>query len=277
MDIDRIKSYRDILTYQLNQFKNVASYRTKLATKLGFHPSHLSHVMRGTSHLTYEQGMALCLEWKFTENVTDLFLNLVSYARSGTEPLKEYYAKKISEARKKLCAIAIPRADQTTGDIELDLKQSLTFASHWRYATTLALLNLSPISDLQSAAVRLKLDTEDLSATLKDLLSMGLVRKDEDCGWIGLNRKYTFPNDWTVSELFHKTLRQRSSIARNFDGTYSPLRFTRQGSCSIKDSLKIRHIFTEAVVEAGAIMINSNPSNNKDSHIVTLCIDLFRI
>ncbi|RYZ91507.1 MAG: DUF4423 domain-containing protein [Proteobacteria bacterium] len=277
MDIDRMSSYHDILRYQFEQFKGVKGYRTLLANKLGFHPSHLSHVLSGSAHLSHEQGMALALEWKFKDLVTNLFLNLISLARSETDTLKKFYAEKVELDRKSLEAVAMPKDDRHLADIELDFKQSFIFLSHWRYAAIIAHLEFGPMKDLSQIAFRLGLNEDDVSTTLQDLREMGLVELSEDVGWNKLEVKYNVLKDKRIVEIFNRSMREKGGLAQDFGGKFTPIRIAQVATCNSVDTLEIRRKLTEVVIEIIEIMTKSEKIEDDGPHVVSFCLDLFRI
>ncbi|RYZ91508.1 MAG: DUF4423 domain-containing protein [Proteobacteria bacterium] len=278
MDVDKIESYLDIVRYQLDQYKNIKSYRIQLATNLGFHTSHISHVLGGKAHLTHEQGMALALEWKFKESYTSLFLNLISLARSESDALKNFYKNKVEADKRNLSAgVITENINHRKEVIELNFEQSFTFFSHWRYPATLAHLEIAPIVDLRDTAHQLRLNENDLVLALSALRDMGLIDKDENVGWVRLNKTYLTTNDKKLSEMFNQTIRQRGADSTDFGGTFTPIRITQIATGSRKDFLEVRRMLTEAVVMAMNIMAESETSEAMDPQVVAFCLDFFRI
>src|SRR5689334_17794455 len=77
----------------------VKGQRLKLAQHLKVNPSYVSQVLNGHQDFTPEQAMATSRFLSHTEAEAKYFLNLVLFARAGTDELRKYYRQELTKQR----------------------------------------------------------------------------------------------------------------------------------------------------------------------------------
>ena len=78
-----------------------AGYKTALAAAAGFHPSFLSHVMKGKAQLAAEHAVGIARFWNLTDDETEYFVELANYARATQSVMKEYLRGRLEKIRKR--------------------------------------------------------------------------------------------------------------------------------------------------------------------------------
>lgn len=240
--------------------------KAKLADASGCQRSYFSQVLSGKAHLSHEQAYLLCSHWGFSDQETDYFLNLVSYAKAGSKKLKSYFHARIKNAQVDQNNIVNRIKEEKVIPEE---SASLLYSS-WQNMAVLILISIEKYQDLESIANRLQISFEITEQTLKLLLQLGLVYRSGN-KWLPCKHTIHLPKSSPYNSLNHSHWRTKA-ISDSHLTNKNSIHYTSVCTLSLRDSQELsRHCF-ELIDKSREII---SPSNEEE--LFCLNLDWFQV
>jgi uncharacterized protein (TIGR02147 family) len=205
--IFELKSYREVLTHQLNKEGTRRGYRSLLARAAGCQPAYLSQVLAGSVQLTPEQASGLCDLWQFLEFESDYFLTLVHLGRSGQQGLTQRLERKLQRLKEE-------HAEQRTVSLlaenqKYDREKALLYYLDWVPSAVHLCLMIPGFNHPSAIARRLKIDDGIALLTLQALEALGIVHRDES-RWILTSKTLHAADESLFAPHHHRNWREKA-------------------------------------------------------------------
>jgi uncharacterized protein (TIGR02147 family) len=241
--------------------------RARLAEFIGCHLAYLSQVLNGSAHLSLEQAEGCNRFFTHTKVESLYFLNLVHYARAGTENLKKIYHDLLKESAD----------EQKLVKNRLDLKKTLSpekqaiYYSAWDYLAIHTATVMPHLQTKNALSEALGISEERVAEVLEYLVSVGLVSQNKGKYEIA---EYGFHLGTGSPFLVKHHTNWRVQSLRSLDNIKpEDLHYTSVISCNNKDVPAIRETLLKAISEIRSIV---KESKNED-RLMSYCLDLFPI
>lgn len=265
MSLFRFENYREVLASKISENKRQKGCKALLATAMGVHSSHVSHVLTGTNHLNSEQGAALCEFWKLDANEADYFLTLIENDRASTSALRDRLRNRLEEIRHR--RTALPRLPVDFGPISVEA--SLRFFSKWYLPVIHSALSIPSHRTIKSLAVNLHLSEDLVESSLKWLEEKHMVKHEND-QWHPVAFGLT-TDSREFQALYHQEIRKRASedLAQGpSDSTHYTM------LCAIPPDLYVE--FRSELAKLTKTM-EQNAMAAEKRELIAVCVDLFKI
>lgn len=212
-----------------------------MAKHMRVHTTLLSHVFRGTKHLTAEQGCALASFLGLAELDTDYLLALIESGRAGTVELKQAIARRLTQLRERRAQLE----HRIPGARTLSREERATFYSQWYYSAVRLASSLPGLGDASAIAERLRLPTDLVRDALEFLLASNLIEQSEG-GFELVARRTHLGASSPLAATHHRNWR---TIAMNRYERMSSrdFAFTAPVTLSHKDASHVRELLVDAV------------------------------
>jgi len=158
----------------------------KIAKHLGVHTTMVSHIFKGDSNLSVEQGLALVSYFGLNRLETDYFIALIQVERAADQNSKGYFLGHLKGIKTKATSLQ-ERLEQTT---ELSEKNQAIFYSHWYYSAIRLLTALPGFQSPETIAESLGLPIGQVRSVIDFLLKTGLCLEIKGKVSIGKTRTY---------------------------------------------------------------------------------------
>ena len=145
--------------------------KSKIAEAIHCHGAYLSQVLNGNAHLSLEQADLMNRYLGHNTEESDYLLLLVSYARAGTQSLRQYYKKKMDQVTDARTVLQNRLEFKKT----LPLENQIIYYSSWHYAAVHLLLSIPKFQSKEKVASYLKLPIEKVAEIIEFLETAGLV------------------------------------------------------------------------------------------------------
>ncbi|RZA00263.1 MAG: DUF4423 domain-containing protein [Proteobacteria bacterium] len=198
-------NYRDVLDRYIAVNKKSRGYKSRLAEAAGCHSSYVSQVLSRAVDLTLEQAMNLASFWRFDEEETDYFLDLLLRDRAGSEKLREFYEVRLKRARE------VHDLERATSARERELPadaQTIFFAS-WYFAAVRALALTPEYSSEERMASRLRLPLALVQEVMRQLEEMNLIARQVN-RWVAEGEPFHLARSAPLHATNHGNWRQRA-------------------------------------------------------------------
>lgn len=259
-----IYSYTDYKKYLKSRLARGA--QKQLATYIRCQPAFLSQVLKGTPHLSLEQGILTSEFFKMDRSEQEYFMLALHFGRAGSEKLSSYYATKMEQIRKHH-----QRVDSKIGKFEtLDKVSKALFYSSWKYAVIHVLLSIPAANQLEFLKAKTKLSEHEIEKIMDFLKTAGLIERRGGAWRPTKKRIHLSPEDPLIG-THHKNFRSLSS-SRLEDIDREALHFSSVMALSREDSVKIKNILLEAIAKSESLL---QPSPEETLQI--LCLDFFNL
>ncbi len=101
MDVFTFDDYKKYLRHQVAHNRDIRGYQTNLAEAAGCQRAFISQVLTSHINLTPDHAAALCSFWRFSDDESDFFMDLVALGRAGTEKLRGNLNRRLSKIKKQ--------------------------------------------------------------------------------------------------------------------------------------------------------------------------------
>lgn len=238
----------------------------RIAGALSIHPTLVSQVLAGKKDFTVEQAHRLCGYLGIPRIESDYFLLLVQRDRAGTQDLKEYFTKKISELKEQALKIGHRlKEHRKLGDSE-----RAVFYSSWIYSAIRLFTSTGSGQTVGSVAEQFAIPRKRASEVLTFLAEHGLCA--EQNGVYTMGTQHTHLDYGSPFLGRHHSNWRNKAIQRIDDLTTEELMFTSPFSINAKDFRRIREMIVDLIKESSNV-IKESPSED----VACLNIDLFLI
>ena len=206
----------------------------KIAQLLAIHTTMVTHIFRGNSDLTPEQGVKLAQYFALAELETDYFVILIQKQRSANPEGRAYFEKH----RQTLKTRALKIGERIQVQENLDTKDQAIFYSAWYYSAIRLLTAIHEFKSAEMIAEFINLPLPVVVRAVEFLLRTGLLKEEKGRLVVGetktfLDRESPFANKHHINWRM-KSLEQLDHVpAEDFV-------FTNSIAISQKDFLRVR-------------------------------------
>lgn len=268
MSVLEFDSYVDYILMKIQIHNKKRGYQSVLARAAKCQTSYFSSVLQHKVFLTPDQASALCDFWHLSENESEYFLALVSYARSGTNSLKKRIEKRLVQLRQQGRDPGIVRTSQTGICRELSAEDKAFFHQSWLCAAVYGAVRIRICKTTEDISSYLNISKDVLTVFLNRLQKMGLMQQ-ESGRWIAFEN-VVFSDDFADFTSFHNSLQDRSRF-KNIINVGKNLRYSFVGTCSLKGFEEMKNITRTAIHSQIALL----DSGEAEETLVGVCYDLF--
>lgn len=234
----------------------------RIAKHLAIHTTMVTHIFKGKTHLSVEQGLMLANYFGLSDLESDYFVQLILFNRAETVSSREYFNSKLKVLREKQFNLR-DRLDQKKS---MDEKDQAEFFSVWYYVGIWLASALSGGKSAEELSDFYDLPQSVVNNTLRFLIKIGKVIEQngryvatEEPVFIGKESPFLYRHhiNWRL-----KCMEKYDALGRD------DLVFTNPITLSKKDFLLIR---AELVTVIEKFQKISNPSAPED--VACLLID----
>jgi uncharacterized protein (TIGR02147 family) len=152
--------------------KTTRGVRSRLAEAIGVHPSYVTTVLSGTTHLSPEQSEKVSRYFGHSDEESHYFFLLVSQARAGTEELKALLEKQLRAHRKDYLNLK----KRFSAENQLSEANLATFYSSWQYSAVATALTIPRLQTKEALSEHFKLPLKRIAEILAFLEKAGIIR-----------------------------------------------------------------------------------------------------
>lgn len=254
MSIFEFDNYRDFINaYLKTSPKRGHGLLSRIAKHLGVHTTFVSQVFKGLKNLSSEQAIDLTNFLQLTEMEAEYFILLTQLDRAGTQRLKKFYEKKISEIKTKSQQVThrLPK------DKVLTEEAQKIFYSRWYYSAIRLLTSIPEFQTIDAITAQLNLPRKLVSGVMDFLLDVGMCKEVSGKLLMGPSRTHLEAESIEVGK-HHLNWRLKS--AERVDSILpEELMFSSPMTLSRKDFEKIRAMIIDTIEEAGTVVDDSPP------------------
>lgn len=264
------KDYKEYLKDLLKQKpKRGHGFKSAIADAIRCQSAYISRVLNGNAHFSLEQAHDLNSYLGHSEEESDFFIFLVSYARSGTQALQKFFLKKISETLNKRLILK----ERFKIKMNLSLEDQAMYYSAWYYVAAHLLLSIPEFQTKQAIAEYLNLPLSKITEILNCLLHSGLAIKKGERYGIGETRIH-LGSDSPFINKHHINWRMKTiqSLDQNHPTENEDLHYSSIVSVSKDDIDKIKSKFIKTIDE-----FNGTVKDSKEERLQCFTLDFFKI
>ncbi|MDB5038958.1 MAG: hypothetical protein JWQ35_2486 [Bacteriovoracaceae bacterium] len=270
MQLSSILDHRSYKTYLGVWIKSQPSkgrgVKSRIAQVLRCHPSFISLVVSGDSHLSLEQGEMLNRFMGHTDEASHFFLLLIQLERSGTPELKNYFLKQMNQIIEKQSVLK----ERLKFKKILPLEMQARYYSYWYYPAVHMALLIPELQKPEALRRYLKLPIQTVSEVLQFLLSTGLA-VEKDGKFLTGTTSVHLGADSPMTSRSHTNWRQKiiSSLERIKP---QDLHYSSVVSLSRSDVPRIKAALIQAIEEVRDIV-----KETKEEELFCYTLDLFSL
>ena len=265
MKLGKYSSYKMFLRDVINENSSKKGYQLKLSQVAKCQQSYISKVINSDAHLNPEQTMRLCEFFKFNDEETEFFFDLVQLEKTNYLPLKQQLLRKVAKYRSKSEELS-NILKTTSKEVDLNPKYYAT----WFWMAIHMATGIAKFQNPVEIAKGLNLSLSLVMNVLKDLQEMELIQNIDD-RWCIHPAHLHLPKSSYLNQIMHSNWRSQASlIAQTQDP--SNLHYTVVQSHAEKEFKQIKETLLELVEKNRAIIKKS-----QDDMISCLNIDFFKV
>ena len=265
LDIYQYDDYRLFLTDLIGKNTATKGFRTRLAAAARCQKSFLSQVMTGSVHLTPDHAANIASFLKFDRDETSFFIDMVIYARAGSETLKNFLRDRIALNTVEKQKIA----NRFTEATQIDFQHHDAFYGQWYVSATYMLLGQT--QNLEEISRRLGVPLAIVETTVETLKRIGLTVRAED-GRLINKESNLFLKDSPFRTSFLSSWRHVGSLKQQLPDNKSDF-FTMIWSISKENKAQVKSIFLDAITAANAISITPQV----EEEMICVNLDFFNV
>jgi uncharacterized protein (TIGR02147 family) len=182
-------------------------YLTKLAAAAGCQKSYFTQVLHHHVHFTPEHATSLCRFWNFDDNEEDYFIELVNYARAGTQLLRHRIQKRLTQIKdEKLTLAKRFKASDIT-----DEESRAFYYSSWLISAIHMAITIPDLQTVKSLSRHFRSEENEISKILEQLYKFGLAAK-KGSAWVTTNKMIHLPRNSVFTSMNHLNWRNQALI-----------------------------------------------------------------
>ena len=259
--------YTDYKAY----LKQIISHRgrgekSRISVALQCHIAYVSQVLNDDANFSLEQADSLNTYLSHTEDESEFFLLLVSYARAGSTSLQKRYENRI----KKTLGERLILENRLKTKKYLPQEQQSTYYSAWYYSAVHLLISIPEFQTKEKIAQHLSLPIDLVHRALTFLVENGLAQISKgryQSGQVSLHLQNQ--SSW-ISQ--HHTSWRLQSVRSIEHQSSKNFHYTSVVSLSAQDAVRIRKLLLEAIEQIRPI-VRESPEEN----VYCYLLDLFEV
>ena len=240
--------------------------RKGLAEAINCQVSHITNVLSGNGHFTAEQAEAAARFFGLNLAETEFLLTLIQHNRAGTESLRKFYNRILSEKLEKYSALK----NRLKMPDSLKAQEEAQYYSSWQYGAVHVMLTVPQFQTREALTKKLDIPIQRIDEILSFLLEAGLCSK-EGQRYIVVRPQLHLDKSSALVSKHHTNWRLRSILSLDHNDP-EDLHYSASFTLSEKDYPRVREVLTKALSEAFKIIV---PSAEEQGAVITL--DLFKL
>ncbi len=265
LDIYQYDDYRLFLDELISKNTTTKGFRTRLASAARCQKSFLSQVMAGNVHLTPDHAANIAGFLKFDRDETSFFIDMVIYARAGSESLKEFLRDRIRRNILEKQRIANRFSEAT----QIDFQHHAAFYSYWYVSATYMLLGQT--QNFEDISRRLGIPIKVVEDTVETLKRIGLTVRGEDGRLVNCESNL-FLKDSPFRSTFLANWRHVGFLKHQLPDVKTDF-FSMIWSISKESKTQVRSLFVDAVSAAKKICEQPQP----EEELICVNLDFFDV
>jgi uncharacterized protein (TIGR02147 family) len=261
-----LNTYTSVIKLKMGENIEQWGLVSKMAKAADCQRSHLSRVLKGSSHLTLEQAAGLASFFVMSETESEYFLALVELERAGTPALKARFQKRIQRIRQEQENISTRLQISSLG---VDT-QELTYYSAWQWIAVHIIVSIPAFQTIPAISKRLSLPEDQVTQCLETLAEFGLVKKQAS-KWVFASQSVHLPKSSPLISIHHGNWRSRSVLASQNPKT-DGVHYTVVQSLSLEDYKRVKQLILETIETFSKV---AGPS--KEEELICFTCDLDRV
>lgn len=265
-----IYEYKDYKKYLVDLIENDESggrgKRKDLAMAINSQVSHITNVLSGNGHLNPEQAEATARFFGLNLAETEFLFNLIQYNRAGTESLRNFYEKILSDRVEKYSTLK----NRLKMPDSLKAQEEARYYSSWQYGAVHVMLTIPQFQTREALSKKLDIPIQRTNEILNFLVETGLCAK-EGQRYVVLRPQLHLDKSSPLVAKHQTNWRLRSILSMDHNNP-EDLHYSASFTLSEKDYPRVREILTKALSEAFKIIV---PSPEEQGAVITL--DLFKL
>lgn len=268
-DVFDFKEYKAYLHAVIaSKPKRGRGVRMTLAQAIGAPVSHISQVLGGSSHLSFEQAEGVNEFLGHTQDEAGFFLLLVQHARAGTPALRRRIEGQIQIVLDKRLILK----ERLGVKAMLSVEDQAIFYSSWVYGAIHVMLTIERFQSREALSRYLGISSKRVGEILEFLISIGLaVQKENGRFGVGTARIH-LGNDSPMISKFHTNWRMRAIRSLEEENANQDLHYSSAITISEGDMSRIKSLLVKYIEEIKAII-----SDSKEEGLHCFSLDFFRL
>lgn len=267
-EIFDFEDYRAYLNSWIkSQPKNGRGMRALLAKDMSSPVSHISQVLKGLTHFTFEQGEEINSTLGHTAEQAEFFLLLLQFGRAGTPKLKNRLREQIHKVRTGRLILKKRLEVKTT----LNNESQAMFYSSWHYTAIHILLTIPQFQTKETVSKALGLSLKRTNEMLEFMLSLGLIELKSGRYTVGTTRVHLGSDSPMISK-HHINWRLQAIQSLEKEDFLEQLHYSSVVSIAKDDVLRIKAILVKAIENAKNVIRDS-----KEEELHSFCLDFFKV
>lgn len=242
--------------------------RAAMAKSIGSTVSHISQVLSGDSHFTFEQAEGVNEFLAHSKDEAIFFLMLVQLARAGTPALR----KRVGEQMGELLSKRLVLKERLGVKESLDERDQMTFCSSWIYGAVHVATSIPKLQTKEALSAQLGVSKKKIGEVLEFLMSVGLVVSAEGGKFKMGVARFHLSDDSPMIAKFHTNWRMQAIGSLDAEKTKEDLHYSSAVSLSDADVLHIKSTLVKTITEIKAVIKES-----KEEGVHCLSLDFFRL
>ncbi len=263
------KNYKSYLLELINSKpRRGRGVRSELAVSIGCPVSHISQVLKGSSHFSAEQAHGLNESLGHSQEESEFFLLLIQFARAGTSNLRRFSENQINRVLERRLILK----DRLEVKNSLNKEDQAVFYSSWHYQAIHIMLTVERLQTKEALSKCLNLSVKKVSEILDFLISIGLVIQEKGRFRVGTTRIH-LGNDSPMISKHHINWRIRAIHSLDSESRDEDLHYSSVISTSEEDFLKIKTMHVKHIEAIKDIIRDSKP----EEEVLCFSLDFFRL
>jgi uncharacterized protein (TIGR02147 family) len=237
-----LHEYDDYRAYLLDRIARSPNegrgIKASIARHIGCQPTYVSAVLKGAADFSLEQAEGVSAFLGHGEEETHFWLLLVQIARAGTPSLRDYFKRRLREAREKRLHL---KHRLQLSEVMSDRARQ-TYFSSWYYAAIHAVIPVPGCETVEGISRLLGLERALVSQVVGFLVEQGLVARHGSHLVLGVKQIH-LPHDSPLISKHHANWRlvALASLTETAQTSSSDrLHYSSITAISYKDAVRIR-------------------------------------
>jgi uncharacterized protein (TIGR02147 family) len=240
-----------------------------LADSIGCHPTFISQVIHGKSHLNHDQAILCCKYYQLNEDETDFFIDQLNFERAGNSQAKSYF-QRIIQRKLKDRKILYKRINTKN---KLLSHQEMLYFSHWAIPVVHAAIQISGFKTIEIICKALAIDKVIILKSLNILKELHLIQEKEE-QWTIKNPTLHIPNKSHAVNNFHMQWRLKAAAKlMEKERTIEDIHYSSIFAISSETADKIRGLLLDEL----QVIREKMTESSAPSRLYAFCLDFFPI
>lgn len=266
MNVFEFKDYREFLKNRVQECSEKRGYLAKIAEAAGCQRSYLTLVLKKEANFTPEHAFGLTQFWEFSEDQATYFMDLVSYERCSSAPMKKHLEQRMERQRREQADFNKRYKSKAIPSIE---KESIYY-SHWYFSAVHVCLSIPGLDTAEAIAKRLDLPINLIQEVLQSLREIDLIQMHGG-KWRPFGGPIHLPQQSVFNSINHDNWRTKA-IADTQRAANRNVHYTAVQSLSRSDFEKIHSMLLKFIDQQRKTVAAS-----VEEELAVFCCDWFAL